>query len=88
MPPPASKGKVTSPQLNERWQADLMDFKSRTPGHNDGNRAALVVADIDALLAWMRGYTPAQADKVAVAPITSRWSRCGSTCQSSSLAGR
>ena len=25
-PPPASKGKVTSPQLNERWQADLMDF--------------------------------------------------------------
>ena len=45
-PPPASKGKVTSPQLNERWQAYLVDFKSRTPGHNDGTRAALVVADI------------------------------------------
>ena len=30
-PPPKSGGKVTSPQLNERWQADLMDFKAQAP---------------------------------------------------------
>ena len=33
-PPPKSNGKVTSPQLNERWQADLMDFKAQDPEKN------------------------------------------------------
>ena len=29
--PPKSNGKVTSPQLNERWQADLLDYKAQDP---------------------------------------------------------
>ena len=29
--PPKSDGKVTSPELNQRWQADLLDFKQQDP---------------------------------------------------------
>ncbi len=28
---PRSEGSVTSPELNARWQADLMDYKTKTP---------------------------------------------------------
>ena len=31
LPPPKSDGKVTSPELNQRWQADLLDFKQQDP---------------------------------------------------------
>ena len=27
-PAPRSEGKVTSPELNERWQCDLIDYKT------------------------------------------------------------
>ncbi len=37
VPAPKSEGKIGSPQLNERWQADLIDFKSKTPEKNNGN---------------------------------------------------
>ena len=43
---PESKGKITSPQLNERWMCDLLDYKSRSPDKNDGNRMALVCIDV------------------------------------------
>ena len=66
-PPPASKGKVTSPELNERWQADLMDFKSRTPGHNDGNRAALIVADIFSRFVYAEPVATKTSEEVAAA---------------------
>ncbi len=29
--PPKSAGKVTSPELNERWQCDLIDYKAKSP---------------------------------------------------------
>ena len=29
--PSKSSGNVTSPQLNERWQADLLDYKAQDP---------------------------------------------------------
>ena len=45
-PAPRSGGKVTSPQLNERWQADLMDFKAQSPEKNKGFRAALLCVDM------------------------------------------
>ena len=45
-PAPKSEGKVTSPELHERWQCDLMDYKSRTPDKNGGNRLALICVDI------------------------------------------
>ena len=66
-PPPASKGKVTSPQLNERWQTDLVDFKSRTPGHNDGNRAALIVADIFSRFVYAEPVATKTSEEVAAA---------------------
>ena len=37
-----SKGKVTSPELNERWQCDLMDYEAESPERSDGNRLVLV----------------------------------------------
>ena len=30
-PAPRSEGKVTSPELNARWQADLVDYKTKSP---------------------------------------------------------
>ena len=30
-PPKKLAGKVTSPELNQRWQADLLDFKQQNP---------------------------------------------------------
>ena len=37
-PAPRSEGRITSPELNARWQADLMDYKARSPENNDGFR--------------------------------------------------
>ena len=30
--PPQADGKVTGPELNQRWQADLLDFKQQDQG--------------------------------------------------------
>ena len=45
-PAPRSEGKVTSPELNARWQADLVDYKTRSPEKNKGHRLILVVIDV------------------------------------------
>jgi len=45
-PAPRSEGKVTSPELNARWQADLVDYKTRSPEKNEGHRLILVVIDV------------------------------------------
>ncbi len=45
-PAPRSEGKVTSPELNARWQCDLMDYKARSPEKNDGYRFVLICIDI------------------------------------------
>ena len=45
-PAPRSEGRVTSPELNARWQADLIDYKARSPEKNDGYRLVLICIDI------------------------------------------
>ena len=43
---PKSSGKVTSPELNHTWQADLVDYTAKDPTNNNGYRFALVVIDV------------------------------------------
>ena len=45
-PAPRSLGKVTSPELNHTWQADLIDYTSKDPTVNGGHRFALVAVDV------------------------------------------
>ena len=45
-PPQRSEGKITSPELNARWQCDLIDYKTKSPEKNDGFRLALICIDI------------------------------------------
>jgi hypothetical protein len=73
-PPPKSDGKVTSPQLNDRWQCDLMDFKTRTPEKNKGFRAALLCVDVFSRFAYAEPLLGKMAGEVAEAfqPILSR----------------
>ena len=65
--PPKSEGKVTSPQLNERWQADLMDFKAQDPQKNKGYRAALLVVDIFSRFAYAKPLETKTSEEVAAA---------------------
>ena len=44
--PPKSEGKITSPGINDRWQCDLVDYKSKSPEKNDDYRLILVCVDI------------------------------------------
>ena len=43
---PRSDGKITSPELNARWQHDLINCKAKSPEKNGGNRLLLVCVDI------------------------------------------
>ena len=45
-PAPHSEGKITSPELNARWQCDLIDYKTKSPEKNDGYRLVLTCFDI------------------------------------------
>ncbi len=45
-PAPRSEGKITSPELNARWQCDLIDYKTKSPEKNDGFRLAHICIDI------------------------------------------
>ncbi len=36
---------MTSPELDERWQCDLVDYKVKSPEKNDGSRLVLVCFD-------------------------------------------
>jgi hypothetical protein len=66
-PAPRSDGKVTSPQLNDRWQADLIDFKTRTPEKNKGFRAALLCVDVFSRFAYAEPLQCKTAGEVAEA---------------------
>ena len=66
-PPPKSQGKVTSPELNRRWQADLMDFKAQDPENNKGYRAALLVVDIFSRYAYAEPLETKTSEEVAAA---------------------
>jgi hypothetical protein len=70
-PAPRSDGKVTSPQLNDRWQCDLIDFKTRTPENNKGFRAALLCEDVFSRFAYaepLLGKTAGAGKKAAGRP--------------------
>ena len=43
-PAPRSEGKVTAPELNSRWQCDLIDYKAKSPEKNDDYRLILAVS--------------------------------------------
>jgi hypothetical protein len=45
-PPPKSEGKATAPELNSRWQCDLIDCKAKSPGKNDDSRRIFVCIDV------------------------------------------
>ena len=44
--PPPSRGRVTAPSSESRWQADIIDYTSRDAGANGGFRYALVIVDV------------------------------------------
>lgn len=44
--PPPSRGKVTAPRGDSRWQADLIDYTSRDAAVNGGFRFVLVIVDV------------------------------------------
>ena len=56
---------MRSPPLNERWQADLIDFKSKTQEKTDGNRLALVVIDIFSRFLWAEPLQTKEPEEVA-----------------------
>ena len=64
-PAPKSEGKVTSPEMHERWQCDLIDYKSRTPDKNEGNRLALICVDIFSRMAYAEPLRSKEPQEVA-----------------------
>ena len=66
-PAPKSQGKITSPEMNERWMCDLIDFKSRTPEKNDGFRLALVCVDVFSRMLYAEPLKTKEPEEVAAA---------------------
>ena len=66
-PAPKSQGKITSPEMNDRWMCDLMDFKSRTPEKNDGFRLALVCVDVFSRMLYAEPLKTKEPEEVAAA---------------------
>ena len=66
-PAPRSEGKVTSPELNARWQADLVDYKTRSPEKNKGHRLILVVIDVFSRFLYAEPLKTKEAAEVAQA---------------------
>jgi len=51
-PGPASTGKVTSSRLDDRWQADVIDWKQMDADKNKGMKNTLVVVDVFSRFVW------------------------------------
>ena len=51
-PAPKSQGKVTATNLDDRWQADLIDWKQMDATQNKGFKNVLVVVDVFSRYAW------------------------------------
>ena len=66
-PAPRSAGKVTSPELNARWQADLIDYKTKSPEKNDGYRLVLICVDIFSRFLYAEPLKTKEAAEVASA---------------------
>jgi hypothetical protein len=45
-PGPTSGGRVTASRLDDRWQADLIDWKQKDASKNEGYKYILVVVDV------------------------------------------
>jgi hypothetical protein len=65
--PPSSSGKVTSPELNHTWQADLIDYTAKIPHENGGYRFALVVTDIFSRKTYTENLTNKEPETVTKA---------------------
>ena len=51
-PGPASSGKVSSSRLDDRWQADVIDWKQMDAEKNKGMKNTLVVVDVFSRFVW------------------------------------
>lgn len=51
-PAPKSQGKVTATNVDDRWQADVIDFKQMDASQNKGFKNVLVVVDVFSRFAW------------------------------------
>ena len=51
-PGPKSGGRVTAARLDDRWQADLIDWKQMDSSKNKGYTNVLVVVDVFSRFAW------------------------------------
>ena len=63
-PPPPSNGHVTSPDIDAKWQLDLIDYSSKDAAKNNGFKYALVAVDVFSrrvMAAPMRSKTAADA---------------------------
>jgi transposase InsO family protein len=66
-PTPASKGHVTAARLDDKWQADLIDFKQANAKENEGNRVVLIVTDVLSRYTWAEPLADKAAETVAKA---------------------
>ena len=66
-PPPRSNGKVTAPELNSRWQLDLIDYKTQSPEKNDGYRLVLLAVDIFSRFMYAELLKTKEAEEVTEA---------------------
>ena len=66
-PTPASKGHVTAARLDDKWQADLIDFKQADVKENKGMRVALLVTDVFSRFSWVELLPDKAAATVAKA---------------------
>ncbi len=66
-PPPKSEGRDTSPELNGRWRADLIDYKARSAGENDDNRFILVCVNVFSRFAHVELLKTKEAEETAEA---------------------
>jgi len=66
-PPPKSDGKITSPEINARWQADIIDFKTKTPEKNKGYRLILICVDIFSRSMYVEPLESKEPTEVAAA---------------------
>ncbi len=51
-PGPKSGGRVTATRIDDRWHADLIDWKQMDSSKNEGYKKVLVVVDVFSRFAW------------------------------------
>ena len=64
-PPPKSEGKVTAPELDSRWQCDLIDYKAKSQEKNDDYRLILVCVDVFSRFMYVELLKTKEAEEVS-----------------------